>query len=57
MILFSNLNLYLIEIIIFLGALLCIVVGAFSKKRKYNKVYIYHYLHYVLVSGMFYNIF
>ncbi len=37
---FFNLELYLPEIIIFLGSLLCIVVGAFSKNKNYNKVYI-----------------
>ncbi|MBF97072.1 MAG: NADH-quinone oxidoreductase subunit N [Alphaproteobacteria bacterium MarineAlpha9_Bin4] len=35
---FSNLNLYLPEIIIFLGALISIVSGAFFKNNKYNKV-------------------
>lgn len=35
---FPNLNLYIIEVIIFIGALLCIVVGAFIKKNKFNKV-------------------
>ena len=35
---FPNLNLYIIEVTIFIGALLCIVVGAFIKKNKFNKV-------------------
>ena len=35
---FPNLNFYIIEVIIFIGALLCIVVGAFIKKNKFNKV-------------------
>ena len=35
---FPNLNLYIIEVIIFIGALLCIVVGAFIRKNKFNKV-------------------
>ena len=39
-IIFFNLELYLPEIIIFLGSLLCIVIGAFSKNKNYNKVYI-----------------
>ena len=34
----SALNLYFTEVIIFLGALLCIIIGAYLKKNKYNKV-------------------
>ena len=37
---FFNTALYLPEIVLFLGSLLCIVVGAFSKNKNYNKVYI-----------------
>ena len=33
-------ELHLPEIIIFLGSLLCIIFGAFSRNRKYNRVYI-----------------
>ena len=36
---FSDLNLYLTEIIIFFGALSCIVGGAFFKINKYKKVF------------------
>ena len=35
---FPNLNFYIVEVIIFVGALLSIVVGAFIKKNKFNKV-------------------
>ena len=49
---FFNLELYLPEIIIFLGSLLCIVVGAFSKNKNYNKVYILS-LATLFISGCF----
>ncbi len=35
---FSDLNLYFTEVIIFIGALICIVSGAYFKKNKYSKV-------------------
>jgi NADH-quinone oxidoreductase subunit N len=49
---FFNIELYLPEIIIFLGSLLCIVIGAFSNKRKYNKVYIFSFVT-LLISSCF----
>ena len=58
MINYFNFKLYFPEIIIFFGALLCIVLGAFFNKRKYNKVYILSLVT-LLVSGcsiMFSNI-
>ena len=49
---FFNPELYLPEITIFFGSLLCIVIGAFSKNKKYNKVYILS-LFTLLISGCF----
>ncbi len=49
---FFNPELYLPEIIIFLGSLFCIVIGAFSKNKKYNKVYFFS-LFTLLISGCF----